>query len=266
LTPACLAVSSSSPTYKYTISSNGVDSGSRVHWTSGTTNYWDCGKLDIIPRTDDASLDLYLTWGGTTMSKITDGATEITNQALQAAAGTDVTLATDDEDFKVLIDIDTTNLAYGVPMYTVSALGKLEERLTAIMIFTNCTTVSVGHLEDGGWKVIDHPGLTSARGFYKMLDLTSNIPASGQKMSYTVTIPFDVSASGAAGYDLSVSLNDDQLESNVAIGAPTTTIPTVYGGIVGYGIAAINCDEVPAIAAGIQTLASRTIYGDFTSV
>lgn len=243
----------------YTLIDTGADTGERVHRTSGTTEYWDIGRLGIIPRTDDASLDQFLSQGGTTMSSMTDGATEVDTQAEQTA---DASPAVDDFDVTYSISIDSTNLAYGAVQYTVSSMGEFQERPTFIIMATNCTALSVDHLSSQGWKVCTVTGLTAEKMFYKQLPPI--IPASGAQGSATVVIPFEASAAtGSTAYNVNVWMVDVQLESNVAAGAPSTTIPTAYGMVAGYGIAAINNDEIFSVSSG-ETWASATLFGDFT--
>lgn len=256
ISDANLQVVQSSP-YKYRWNGSGVAVGT-VHWTSGTTNYWDIGRLTVCPRTDDASLDQYMQWGGTTMASMTDGTTEIAT----SAAGTDVTLTTDVEDFKISLICDTASLAYAVPQYTISQQGEFQARKTYIMIATNCTAVSTSILMSEGWKVVSMSTLYANKAFYK--EVSEIIPANGDKFSVTINIPFDVSAAAAStGYSLAYWCNDVQLESSVAGGAPTTSVPTVYGGVADYGIAAINNDETMTASSGIG--ATMTLLGEFTT-
>jgi hypothetical protein len=257
-----------SPSYLYTVS-GGVDTGQRVHWTSGTTNYWDVGRLGIIPRTDDASLDQYLQYGGTTMCRMVDGATEVDTQGEQGPSGGsttagDVTLNSHVEDLKYYVEIDTNDLAWAVPQLTVEVDGKINCYKTYVIVSTNCTSISVAKFQSEGWKIVADSTLTAEKAFYK--EIPAMIPASGSHASQSIDIPLDASAATAStAYSMKVWANDVQLEANVAVGAPTTSIPSKYGFMTteGYGVAAINNDETYTVSSGAG--ATETLLGDWTN-
>jgi hypothetical protein len=251
--------------YTYRVVSQG-DFVSNIYWAEGSTaNYWDIGTLSIVPRIDDVGLDQYLIWGGTEMAKMTDGTTEIDTQDEQTA---DVTFTTDSNTLKVLLEVDTISLAYGVGQYTISKDGEFQRRPTVIIFSTNCTSISVSDLIADKWNLISKPELTGDVAFYKVIDPERDsdyaglIPSQGDYATATIEIPIETAAAtGSAGHDIAIWMNDLQLLSNVAVGAPSVSIPTAYG-VQGYGLAATINDETFTVSSNAP--ATMVLYGDFT--
>lgn len=258
---SCLQMISSRP-YVYKLIGRGPATNQRVAYTSGTTKYWDVGQLAIIPRTDDASLDQYLVWSGTTMAKMENGTTEVDTQAEQTS---DVTWTTDDEDLKYVINVDTTNLAYGAPVYWISSNGEFQYAPTIMFVSTNMTSIGVSHFTEQGWEPVALSTLTAEKMFMKIItpaEYPTLIPSQGGKSTATIIIPVDASAAtGSTAYCFKIWLNDGQIVGNSRLGAPSVSIPTSYG-VSGYGLAGINNDETVTVSSGAG--ATETLYGDVT--
>jgi hypothetical protein len=257
-----LQVVSTSPTYTYRVVSHGELVGN-VQRTAGDTEYWDIGTLTILPRIDDVGLDQYLMWGGTTMAKMTDGTTEVDTQSEQTS---DVTFTTDDNDLSLYLEVDTVSLAFGDVQYTVSVDGEFQRRPTVAIFSTNCTAISVSALASEGWVLIQDPRLTGDRAFYKVITVNEYpglIPQAGKYAKTTINIPVETSAAaGSTAFDAAIWLNDFQLVSDVAVGSPSVSLPSSYGMIQGYGLAAMINDETFTVSSNAP--ATMTLIGDFT--
>ena len=232
-----------------------------IRRTSGTTEYWDIGMLEIQPRIDDASLDQFLKYGGTTMASMTDGATEVATQAAQTS---DVTLTTRTETEKLTFQAkgDTASLAYGVPFFTVAANGKLELREAFLLFSTNQTKIGVAKLLADGWFMVSDNTLTAEKMFAKKVGPW--IPANGYYFDENVDIPLDVSqVTASAVGDANIWMVDANIQEYVASGAPTATVYTAYGLMNSAGLAAVINDEIYTVSSGAT--ATQTLFGDWTN-
>jgi len=218
-------------TYRFKPGVHGESTGFTVQFVEGDTNYWALGSLDVIPRTSAANLDAYLTYGGTTISSLTDGST----WDADVATDTDVTLSTTDETLWLKLDAGATNIAYGGKMNTIDNKGKIEERVAVAIFATNATGLDNEKFRQENWYAISDSTLTTEKAWYKVLPL--KMPSKGNKFVYDIKIPVNT-ASIAATTEQSAKIwvIDFQLESNVAAGQVSTTIPTSYGMIGEFGI------------------------------
>jgi hypothetical protein len=263
LTHTNLQVVSSSPTYTYKVVSRGAQTGTISFVDGSTADYWDLGSLTLIPRIDDVGLDQYLMWGGTTLASMTDGTTEIDTQDEQTA---DVTFLTDDNDLTLYLEVDTVSLAFGAEMYAITVNGEFQYRPTVAIFSTNCTAISVSALAEEQWYVVDDPTLTGDRAFYKVItpaEYPGLIPQAGKVAKASINIPVETtSATGSTAYDAAIWLNDFQYVPDVEVGSPSVSIPSSYGMIQGYGLAAMINDETYTVSSNAP--ATMTLLGDFT--
>lgn len=238
--PAIITPTQTSPTYKYQFTGVGQDTGYRVQWevTSSGGFQWNIGILSITERVAKADLDCYFVYGGTTMAKVEDGSTW-DDDASEVIAN--ATLATDDEDLYLRVIAGGTNVAYGLPMYVITSKGKLEEYRAVAMVSTNMTAIgdseflSTQSMPGGDtWHKVNDATLYAEKGFYTVLEPV--IPSKGTKFQFEVKIPVDAAAaSGSTKHGFKLWMLDFQLESNVAVGSTSTSLPTVYGMVSDYG-------------------------------
>jgi hypothetical protein len=258
LTKSQLSAVSTSP-YKYTVSSGGESSGSVVHWTSGTTNYWDVGKLAIYPRLDNDDLTVAINYGATCLASMTDGITEVDTQGEETA---DATLATDTDVLTFSITPDRIDGVWGLPFYSISQNGEFQERVVGIIISSNMTALK---MRDGkGWNSLGSNLLYAESGFYTTWETPdSYIPTAGSKMpTISITIPLDCSGgTGSTAYSIKLWINEFALQSNVASGQMSTSMPTVYG-IADFGPTAPFADETFTTSSGAG--ATETLLADIT--
>lgn len=229
-----LAQVSGSPHYTYTMASNGRALGQEVTWTSGTTNYWNIGKLPIYPRTDANTLDLFLQYNGADLASIADGSTYVDTDAEITA---NATLTSTDESLFLSWYADANDLGYGGHNLVVGQSGKIMEYKAYLIMSTAMTAIGTTKLENNGWGKIEDSTLYAEKAFYTEFEPT--FPTKGAKGRRTIEIPID--ASGAATsteFLFSFWLIDVTYEEDLRIGSTTTTCPTAYGGVTAYGVAA----------------------------
>jgi enamine deaminase RidA (YjgF/YER057c/UK114 family) len=247
LKPSCLTAVQTSPTYKYQVNAAaGENTGETVSYTSGTTPYWDIGVLTVWPRSTAANLDTYLKASGTTLAAITDGTTFVdTDAAITANA----TMTTTNEDLTVEVRAGAIDIAYGLPMYTLTQVGQFIERRTVLIITTSMTSIGTAEIYDEGWKRLSKPDLTAEVAYYYVLP--SIIPLRGDKFVHTVTFPIDASAAASATkFVFKVWMLDMQVPSYVETGSTSTSIPTAYGFIGEYGIDAVIFARALTVTTG----------------
>lgn len=235
LTLACLSASQSSPSYKYRVNDVGPDTGWDVQYIAGTTPYWGMGAFEVYSRIGDKHLDIYLTYSGQTLSKVTDASTWVDTDA---ETTTNVTLATDTEDMYFKLLGEKTDMAFGLPQLVVQQNGKIEEYRAVAVMATNATSIGLSALTADGWLPMTKVDVTGELLFYKVLN--PQIPVAGSKFDYDIEISIDASAlSASTVYATDLWVYDWQLPANVAAGAVTTSLPTAYGVTNDHG-----CDDV----------------------
>ena len=247
LSPSCLTVTQTSPTYKYTLNVNaGESTGYTVAYTAGTTPYWDIGVVKLYPRVSAANLDSYFKHEGTTLAKVTDGSSWVDTDGEITANGT---MTTTNEDLVIELRAGATDVCYGLPMYTLSQTGQLVERRAVIIVSTSMTSIGTQDIYDEGWKMIDKPDLTAELAFYKVLD--PMIPLRGDKFAESITFPVDASAAAASTkYLFKVWILDFQVPSYVETGSTSTSIPTAYGFISEFGLDSIIYARALTVSSG----------------
>lgn len=222
----------------YTINTAGLETtGYVVTYTSGTTNYWDVGKLFVYPRLSAANFDTYLSYGVTTLASVTDGSTWVDTVG-EITANATLSSALNTEKLTFTMKGGAANVGWGMPLLVVSSSGKIEQHDAMLIMSTAMTAIGTQKLLDAGWKQIQDNTLYAEKAFY--YDLTENMdgqmPAKGQILEFSVNIPFDPSAAAVATAFLTkVWAIDIQNPDNVAIGSSTTTVLTAQGMVTAYG-------------------------------
>jgi hypothetical protein len=225
LTISMLTAASTSPSYTYRVSTTGAaTTGYTVGWVGGTTNYWNFGKFAINPRVDEAGINEYITYAGTTLSSVVDGATWVTSGSTANAS-----LAGDTEHITVSLTWDHASNGWGWPMLVVGSTGQMQEYKAVIMVTTNMTAIDSGQFQQEGWSPISDGTLYAEKGFYTTIG--PYVPISGQyPAQVNIQVPvYAGSAAGSTMYEFKFWLMDIQLLSNVAMGVTSTTAPTAYG-------------------------------------
>jgi hypothetical protein len=238
----------SSGTYHYRFKAGvaGEETGYVVQWNEGTTPYWNIGVLKCYPRTakDDITFTAY--YSGTALCSETAGSSF--DSTTTGAA--DATLTDTDENLIVTLEADATSIAYGLPMYTITAKGKIETRPAFIIVATNMTAISVDGFTSEGWHLVEDSTLYAEKAFYKVID--PQVPLKGESFSYNVEVPVDSSAAASdSGFYFKVWLIDFQLEENVQGGSPSTSIPTAYGMINEFGLDAVIYAQAFSASSGV---------------
>jgi hypothetical protein len=190
--------------------------------------------MKVVPRVSSANLDTYATHGGTTLSSVTDGATWDTT-----AGASSVTFTSTEETFKLELDAGAKNVAYGCPMYTISADGEVEERRAVLIMTTTMTGIGADELESEDWYPIDDGTLYAEKGFYYVLP--EIIPQNGDKFNKEFEIPIDASgAVTSTEYTFKMWVIDFQKVSSLRdSGTSTTTVPNKYGMLNEFGLDAM---------------------------
>lgn len=233
-TPSCVTVVQTSPTYKYTWIGGGDTTGFGVHFTSGTTPYWDIGVLVVYPRTNTSNLDVYTKVAGTTLSSMTDGSTYI---ATESAVTANRTMVTTSEDLYFEGYGMVKDLTYGIPQYSISQSGQLLTRQGVVVMTTDMLSIGTDLLMNEGWLPLSLNTLTAEKAWYKIV--APQIPNRGTTFSFNVKVPVDASsATAATQYVFKFWLSDNQVADYVADGSMITTTETAYGLATAYGLSA----------------------------
>lgn len=261
LTASCLSASQSSPTYKYTINDVGPATGYKVQYAVDVSGgfYWGLGAFELYTRAGDAHVDLYMQYAGTTMASVTDGSSWDDELGDQVA---DVTLATDTEDMELRVIAGCTDVCYGLPQLIVSQSGKIEEYRAVAVIATNATSIGLSTLAQDGWLPVNKVDVTAELIFYKIID--PQIPTRGTKFDFSLEISIDAaSLTASTAYSMDAWFHDINLPSNVANGAPTGTLPTVYGMMTELGCDDMVHTEVMTVTSGATE--TEQLFGDWTT-
>lgn len=237
------------PTYTYSISKSGLQkTGYVVAWTSGTTPYWDIGKLWLYPRYSLTEFDCYLTYATTQCAAVTDGAAWDDTDAEIIANAT--LAATTGEYLTFTMVGGAANLMFGQPQFVVTRNGEIDTYEAFFYFSTAMTAIDAGSLQSEGWEAISDGTLYAEKGFYKKIPV--KYAAKGSKDEFQVKMPVDCAAATAStAYLFKVFITDFCLEANLAIGAYSRTTPTAYGFVTAYGCA--NTVQTDSTAAGWTT-------------
>jgi hypothetical protein len=103
---------------------------------------------------------------------------------------------------------------------------------------TTCLNIGVSKLQDQGWKTFSDSSLYAEKGFYYVMP--AQIPAKGEKFSFTLEIPLDMTGvSGTSQWMFRIWIIDFQAETNVQSGSVSATVPSAYGCVGEYGLDAM---------------------------
>jgi hypothetical protein len=219
-------VAQTSPSYTYTINPTGDPIIGYVSWTSGTTPYWNLGKLYIFPRiATDATESIG--YQGSTLGKVTDDLTFENNTEVATA---NATLASTSENLVFSMYGAYANLGYGFPLLVVSSNGQILQYSTYLVMTTSM--LSLG--QPSGWSPLSDSTLYAMKGYY--VQLGPYFAPKGQKMSFSVNIPINAqNAPASTKYLFQFWLVDCQNPNSISGGSMVLTLPTAYGFIYQYG-------------------------------
>jgi len=245
LDSANFVVASTVP-YRYTINTAGATpTGYTVSWTSGTTPYWNFGKLYVHPRTALASMNMVLQYSTTTLSSVANGATWVTTGSTANA-----TLAGKSEHIQMALTFDDVSNGWGYTMLAVGSAGQINTYKSIIMFTTNMTAIDQGQLQAEGWSAISDSVLYAEKAFYTTIDAC--VPTAGQKAAdkYILIPVYSTAAATSTMYTFKFWVMDLQQTVNVGQGSTTIGVPTAYGvSQIGPGIVIHGCAFT--VAAGI---------------
>lgn len=235
LTYGDLSVAGTTPSYTYTVTQSNLANNliiGYVSWTSGTTPYWNLGKLYIFPRVAGNCLTESITYQGTTLASVTDGATWVNYTTTKDTAN--ATLASTNEQLVFNLYSNTTNLGYGFPLLTVQSNGQIVNYQTYLVMTTNMLAIGT----PSGWNPLSDSTLYAEKGYY--MTLGPFFAPKGQKMSFTLPIPIQSQNSAhATQYIFKFWLVDAQNPMSLPAGTMVTSIPTAYGFLYQYGITSV---------------------------
>lgn len=252
------AVASSSPSYTYSISQTGISNDpvvGYVSWTSGTTPYWNLGKLYIFPRISTDSTES-ISYQSTALASVSNGLTWVNISTTMPTAN--ATLASTQESLTFSMYAAYANLGYGFPMFVVGSNGAIVDYQTYVVFTTNMLAVGT----PAGWNSLTDTTLYAEKGFYKPVG--PYFAPKGQKASLSLSIPIDSSnAAKATQYRFRFWIIDMQNPNSLPSGSMVTTIPTAYGFIYQYGIAA--CEQTYAYSTSSGSSATSQLAAYLTT-
>jgi len=222
------------PVYKLDPSSmSKIQSEYAVSYTSGQTNYWGLGNLQVTERANSTGIEVYLKYLATTLASVTDAVTWVDTAAEITA---NATLADDMEYLNVELVCDDNNNAFAVPFYTIGATGNIETRKSYVAITTSMLAIDPTDLYAEGWKAIEDSSLYAEKGFYH--EIPALIPSKGTSYgSWQIRIPVDAaSAAASTAFMFKVWIVEGQTEDQMKSGVGMTlSLPTIYGFITEIG-------------------------------
>jgi hypothetical protein len=234
MSPNDFQVAGSSPSYTYTISIGNDPIIGYVSYTSGTTPYWNLGKLYIEPRLAGASFTESVTYQGTTLCNVTDGVTWENATVSQHKLNVNATLASRNENIAFNLFASYANLGFGFPMITVQSSGQIVAYDSYLIMTTNM----LGITAPTGWSSLGDTTLYAEKGFF--LQVGPYFAPKGQKLTVSLTIPIQSqNAQGSTQYVFKFWIVDCQSPTAVQLGTVSTTAPTAYGFLTQYGLTSI---------------------------
>jgi hypothetical protein len=257
ITDANLIKGGSSSHYTYTVNLAGAQTtGYNVHFTSGTTNYWDIGKIYIYPRNGIVTMHMYLSYAGADLASVIDGATWIDTDAEITA---NATLASDAEHLQMNLISNTTNLGWGWQELVVTSSGEVQTYKSVIAMGTKMTAIDISQLQQEGWTVISDSTMYAGKIFYKPIG--PYYTTKGSKWSQTIQIPVYCSAAAASTEFLfTFWVIDMQLPGNLDKGSMSTSVPTVYGFITSYGLGQMVHALAYTVSSGVPATPQLEVY------
>jgi hypothetical protein len=228
LTPGDFQEAGSSLSFTYTISASSGDAiVGYVSYTSGTTPYWNLGKLYIFPRLTGASFTESVSYQGSTLCNVTNG---VNWENSTYNANTTATLNSRNENIAFNLVASYANLGYGFPMITVQSSGQIVTYEAYLIMATNM----LGIQAPTGWTPLQDTTLYAEKGFY--LQIGPYFAPKGQKLTTSITIPINSqNAQGSTGYKFKFWIVDVQSPTAMQLGTVSTSVPTAYGFLTQYG-------------------------------
>jgi hypothetical protein len=238
----------------------------RVAWNSGTTNYWNIGKLPIFPRQAAADFDMYLSHDTGTLASVTDASTWV-DTAGEVTGNVTFGSHTDERLSLKMIGANA-NLGWGrSQLIVMPTTGQLKEYYGVAIMSTDCLGIGVAELEAEGWMPITTGNLYNEKAFYKILyagavELSGTMfPAQGSKAKWELSIPIvTTNAATSTEYVFKFYLADMANPSSLAIGTDSTTMPTAYGMVTAYGIGARIQNTAFTISSGAAATEQLRTY------
>lgn len=219
-------VAQTSPSYTYTVNPGNDPIVGYVSWTSGTTPYWNLGKLYIFPRiATDATEEI--SYQGSTLGSVTNDVTFENNTEVSVANGT---LASTQDNLVFGMYAAYANLGYGFPLLVVASNGQMLQYNTYLVMTTSMLSIGT----PSGWSPLSDTTLYAMKGFYT--EIGPYFAPKGQKMSFTVNVPINsANAPASTKYLFQFWLVDCQNPNSISSGTMSLSLPTAYGFVYQYG-------------------------------
>ena len=254
----------STGSYTFTVNENVlVDTGNRVAWLEGSTNYWDFGTFALYGRVAKDYMIQSITNKGTVGTTLNDGATwDDTDAEINA----NFTFTSDSEDLMFELRGEANDVCFGLPTLAVSANGQVNQYNAVLVFSTDALGVDQISIAADDWHPISKPDLTADVAFYYIINPLSDggIPNPGNTFSISVPITInDASLTASTEYEFEGWVLDWQNVNNVAIGATTTSLPSNNGFISDAG-----CDSIVeprALTVSSGSAATMQMMGHFTT-
>jgi hypothetical protein len=233
----------------YTINLAGctqVAGASVQEYAASNINYWNMGDLYLYPRTSAAGLNEILQDGsGTTLASVTDGSTWVTT-----APTANTTLASSNNDvLQLRATFDNTNLCWGKTYFGIDQAGMVHTYGGVVVVATGILSMSAPSAAGPvtSWNNFGLRTLTNEVAYYGVVN--ANVPAKGNKADFSIPIAMHVQPDSTK-YKFSVWLMDGQDLGTIGTSGTTTTIPTAYGFIGAYGVAAVVQNDGLTVSSG----------------
>jgi hypothetical protein len=256
---ADFAPAATSPSYTYTVSQTALANDpivNYVSWTSGTTPYWNLGKLYIFPRIATNATES-ISYQVTTLSHVSDGITWINMTTTEPTAN--ATLASTNEQLSLSMYAANSNTGYGWPMMVVGSNGQILDYQTYVVFTTDMLAIGTSNLANSGWTPLQDSTLYAQKAFYKPIG--PFFAPKGSTMNFAIPIPIDSSsAAKATKYEFEFWIIDMQNPTSIGIGTMTTGAPTAYGFITQYGLSACEQTYAYTTSSGKATQQQVTAF------
>jgi hypothetical protein len=223
-------VASTSP-FTYTLKSNWKNTakptGYTISITGGTTPYWDVGVFKLWPRLTAAHTDSVVSYSGTVLDKVTDGAANTTEGA--DGVGTAPTAVVGKTNtINIALEAGVPDCGYGKPMIYITSQGELTSREAFLIVYFNQTTIGHDYLVNNGWKAASVSELYAGKAYY--WHIPGLLPVKNSKVSYSIPLYIDTTdCTASQGLSMIMLFGDGQDETNIKMGVFSTANPTFYG-------------------------------------
>ena len=217
-------------------------------YSASNINYWNLGDLYVTPRTSAAGLNEILQdASGTTLASVTDGSTWITTGSGVTA---NATLGSSTNDvLQLRATFDNTNLAWGKTWFGIDQQGLVHTYGGVVVVSTGILSMTTPMATSSvtSWNNFGLRTLTSEIAYYGVVNPT--VPAKGSKGDFSIPISMHVNPDSTK-YKFSVWLLDCQDLGTIGSSGTSTTIPSVYGFVGAYGVAAVVQNDGLTVSSG----------------